>query len=328
MLSRVADSLFWLGRYTERVENYARFIDVNFNLSLDLPPGIREQWAPLLMATGDNDLFLKHYKTINRENAIRFLAFDERNANSILSSITKSRENARIVRENISKETWEVLNDLYHYIVALVKKRVWKKEDPHSYFNEIKKKIQLLNGIAYDTSPRTQGWYFTRLGQYMERADKTSRILDVKYHFLLPSVEEVGSPLDYLHWAALLKSVSAFNAYRRVYGKIAPTTIVEYLVLNKYFPRSILFCLINVEACLLEISAYKGRGYSNNAEKAIGNLRADLEYADISEVFEFGLHEYLNQLQIRLNDISSEIYEQYFKIQPNLVTHSQSQSQS
>ncbi len=328
MLSRVADSLFWLGRYTERAENYARFINVNFNLSLDLPPGIREQWAPLLMATGDNELFGKYYHTVNRENAIRFLSFDERNPNSILSAITKSRENARIVRENISKETWEVLNDLYHYITGLVKKRVWKKDDPHGYFTEIKQQIQLLNGIGYDTVPRTQGWYFTKLGQFIERADKTSRILDVKYHFLLPSVEEVGSPLDYLHWAALLKSVSSFNAYRKVYGKLEPTSIVEYLVLNRYFPRSILFCLINVESCLLEISEFKGRGFSNNAEKAIGNLRADLEYASITDVFNYGLHEYLDQLQIRLNDISSEIYDQYFKIQPNFVASSQSQTQS
>ncbi|XOV94005.1 MAG: alpha-E domain-containing protein [Bacteroidota bacterium] len=328
MLSRVADSLFWLGRYTERAENYARFIDVNFNLSLDLPPGIREQWAPLLLATGDNELFSTLYKTVNRENAMRFLGFDERNPNSIITSVTKARENARIVRENISKETWEVLNDLYHYNAGLAKKRVWKKEDPHGYFKEIKQQVQLLNGIAYDTVPRTQGWYFSKLGQFMERADKTSRILDVKYHFLLPSVEEVGSPLDYLHWAALLKSVSAFNAYRRVYGKMDPRTIVEYLVLNRYFPRSILFCLINVESCLLEISEFKGRGYSNNAEKAIGNLRADLEYASISDVFDYGLHEYLDQLQVRLNEVSTEIYDQYFKIQPNFVGNSQSQSQS
>ncbi len=328
MLSRVADSLFWLGRYTERAENYARFIEVNFNLSLDLPPGISEQWQPLLKATGDYEKFLTLYKSVNRENAIKFLGFDEKNPNSIISSVTKSRENARIVRENISKETWEVLNDLYHYILSLVKKKVWKKEDPQIYFKEIKQKIQLLNGIGHDTVPKTQGWYFTRLGQFMERADKTSRILDVKYHFLLPSVEEVGSPLDYLHWAALLKSVSAFNAYRRVYGKIEPKTIVEYLVLNKYFPRSVLFCLINVESCLLEISEYKGRGYSNNAEKAIGNLRADLEYANIADVFEFGLHEYLDNLQIRLNDISSEIHNQYFQIQPNFESTTQSQSQS
>lgn len=323
MLSRVADSLFWLGRYAERAENYSRFIDVNFNLSIDLPPGMEEQWRPLITATGDEAFYKTLYSDYSRENAIRFLAFDKNNLNSIISSVEKARENARQVRESISKETWEVLNELYHFMERACKKRLWKSEDAEP-FKQIKYKLQLMQGIAYDTSPRTQGWYFTKLGQFLERADKTSRILDVKYHVLLPSVEEIGSPLDFLHWNALLKSVSAFNAYKKTYGKIEPGNIVEYLVLNAYFPRSILFCLINAEACLHEISDAK-RGFSNPAEKEIGNLRADLEFADINDVFEFGLHEYLDKLQGRINDISACVYEQYFKIRPNFADQNQEQ---
>lgn len=318
MLSRVADSLFWLGRYVERAENYARFIDVNFNLSIDLPPDIQEQWAPLIAATGDKKsfetLFKKNY---NRENAIFFLGFDTRNTNSIISTIKSARENARIVRENLPKESWEVLNDLYHFIQN-TEENVWKDEDPKDVFKKIKQNLQLLSGISYDTIPRTEGWYFTKLGQFMERADKTSRILDVKYHFLLPSVEDVGSPLDFLHWAALLKSVSGYNAYRRVHGKINPTDIVNYLVLDRYFPRSVLFCLIQAENCLHEISESR-MAFSNPAEKEIGNLRADLEYAEVSDVFNYGLHEYLDRLQQRLNIISDAIFEEYFKIQPNFT---------
>lgn len=325
MLSRVADSLFWLGRYTERAENYARFIDVNFNLSIDLPPGMEEQWKPLLTATGDNEHFqLLFGQKYSRENAIFYMAFETRNQNSIISSIIQARENARIVRESIPNETWEALNDLHYFVKDLVKKKIWKKDDPKNCFKEIKNKLQLLNGIANDNIPRTQGWYFTKVGQYLERADKTSRILDVKYHFLLPSADEVGSPLDFLQWAALLKSVSAFNAYRKMHGKINPTAIVEYLVLNRYFPRSILFCLESAEECLREISSVK-RGYTNPAEKVLGNLRADLEFADISDVFEFGLHEYLDLLQVRINDISTAIYEQYFRIQPNFTEDMQRQ---
>ncbi|WP_421895043.1 alpha-E domain-containing protein [Marinoscillum sp.] len=323
MLSRVADSLFWLGRYAERAENYSRFIDVNFNLSIDLPPGMKEQWRPLITATGDEAQYKKLYNDYSRENAIRFLAFDKRNHNSIIASVVSARENARQVRENISKETWEVLNDLYHFVEKAAKRRMWKSEDA-DIFKQIKYKLQLIQGIGYDTSPRNQGWYFTKLGQFLERADKTSRILDVKYHVLLPSVEEIGSPLDFLHWNALLKSVSALNAYKQMYGKIDPGNIVEYLVLNAFFPRSILFCLINAENCLHEISDAK-RGYTNLAEKEIGNLRADLEFADINDVFEFGLHEYLDKLQGRINDISTAVYEQYFKIRPNLMDQSQSQ---
>lgn len=325
MLSRVADSLFWLGRYTERAENYARFIDVNFNLSLDLPPGISEQWNPLIQATGGKEQFTELFGTeMSRPDAIFFLAFDERNPNSIINSIKYARENARIVRENIPRETWEVLNDLYYYIQKAEAKKIWTKEDPKECFKHIKSQLQLMNGIAYDNVPRTQGWYFSKIGQFLERADKTSRILDVKYHFLLPSVDDVGSPLDFLHWVALLKSVSGFNAYRRMYGKIKPTSIVDYLVLNRYFPRSIMFCLNNVEDCLHEISESK-RGYSNEAEKAIGNLRADIEFADVNDIFDMGLHEYLDDLQIKLNNISQHIYDQYFKIESNFTNETEVQ---
>ena len=326
MLSRVADSLFWLGRYAERAENYARFIDVNFNLSIDLPPEMNEQWDPLITATGDKKLFVSLFgNNFTRENAIFFLAFDNRNFNAIISTVARARENARIVRESIPKETWEVLNQLHHYVQEAHKRKIWKKENPEDCFKQIKNSLQLLNGIAYDNIPRTEGWYFTKMGKHLERADKTSRILDVKYHFLLPSVDEVGSPLDFLHWTALLKSVSGFNAYRKVYGKINPTSIVEYLVLNRYFPRSILFCLMEAETCLREISEAK-HGYSNPPEKAIGNLRADLEFADVNDVFQFGLHEYLDQLQVRLDEILVAINELYFQIRPNFDSKFQHQS--
>ena len=326
MLSHVASSLFWLGRYTERAENYARFIDVNFNLSIDLPPEIKEQWDPLITATGDKELFVSLFgEKSNRENAIFFLAFDKRSPNAIISTVEAARENARIVRDTIPREIWEVLNDLHHYVQDAYRQKTWKDEDPKDCFKQIKSRLQLLNGISYDTMPRTQVWYFTKMGQFLERADKTSRVLDVKYHFLLPSVDEVGSPLDFLHWVALLKSVSGFNAYRKMYGKIAPTSIVEYLVLNRHFPRSILFCLMGAENCLHEISEAK-RGYSNPAEKAIGNLRSDLEFADVNEVVKYGLHEYLDNFQIRLNEILSAVHEQYFRIRSNFTDEIQHQA--
>lgn len=317
MLSRVADSLFWLGRYTERAENYARFIDVNNNLSLDLPPGVKEQWRPIIAATGDEQLFNQLYPEATRENALKFLAFDKNNLNSILNSVSMARENARQIRESISIEIWEVLNDLYHFMKACVQKKVWRKENAECY-KQIRTKLQLMGGIAYDTSPRMQGWYFTQIGQFLERADKTSRILDVKYHILLPSVDSVGTPIDFLHWNALLKSVSGFNTYRQHYGKLNPTHIVEYLILNKYFPRSILFCLSSAEECLHEISASR-RGFTNQAEKEIGMLRSQLEFAEVGDLFNSGLHEYLDQLQLRINKISKEIYHQYFEIKSSFA---------
>jgi uncharacterized alpha-E superfamily protein len=328
MLSRVADCLFWLGRYIERAENYARFIDVNYNLSIDLPPEMREQWPPLIAATGDMELFEELNGTdYSRNTVIFFLAFDENNPNAIISTVRLARENARIIRESIPRESWEVLNELHYYIRDIVKEKAWENENPMHFLGHIKGLIQQLNGIGYDNIPRNHGWYFAKMGQHLERADMSSRILDVKYHILLPSVQEIGTPLDYLHWNALLKSVSAFNSYRQIYHSIEPLKIVEYLILDRQFPRSIFYCLNIVEKCLHDISESK-HGFSNKAEKAIGNLRSRLEYAEVQDIFDEGLHEYLDALQVSLNNISEAVYNQYFKIQPNYNIEDQQQSQS
>ena len=325
MLSRVADSLFWLGRYIERAENYARFIDVNSNLALDLPPQMDEQWEPLIAVTGDLEVFNQRFDHCDRESAIYFLAFDPENVNSVFSSVSKARENARIVRENLTKETWEVLNELYLFIKDGAARKIWKKDDPRSFFIDVKYRIQLLYGIAYNSVARTEGWYWVSLGQYLERADKTSRMLDVKYHYLLPSPEDVGSPLDQLHWTALLKSVSAFNTYRRFYGRIRPEGVAEFLVLNRAFPRAIYFCLTEAENCLHAISGNHQRGYSNKAEKLMGELRSQLEYDDISDVIGHGLHEYLDYLQIRINEISMAIYDCFIGIRDNFKSQQSNQ---
>jgi len=314
MLSRVANSIYWLGRYLERSENYSRFIDVNFNLMLDLPPNVEEQWEPLIKATGDYDNYTSLFDNFERKHAIYFLAFDNRNPNSLLSSISNARENARIIRENLSTESWEKLNELYHFVNHGAANEVWKQPDPTSFFSGVKYKIQVLYGIADNSVARTQGWYFSHLGQFLERADKTSRILDVKYHILLPSVDEVGSPLDFLHWSALLKSVSGFNVYRRLVGKIDPVGIVNFLVLNKYFPRSVFFCLTEAEICLRKISGTSGKGYNNPAEKTLGALQSQLEYEDVNDVIRIGLHEYLNDLQIKINRVSDAIQEHFFNL--------------
>ncbi|MEX2513364.1 MAG: alpha-E domain-containing protein [Cyclobacteriaceae bacterium] len=325
MLSRVANSIYWLGRYLERAENYARFIDVNFNLMLDLPGDLKEQWEPLIMATGDHDLYEAKKGTYGMQEVIHFLAFDLDNPNSLISSITMARENARIIRENLTKETWEKLNETYHFVKRGAESKEWKKEDPRGFFESVKSQILLLYGLADSTVARTEGWYFRQLGQYLERADKTSRILDVKYHILLPSPKEIGSPLDFLHWMALLKSVTAFNTYRRLYGNIDPSCVVEFLVLNKYFPRSVFFCLKEAEQCLFKISGANGTGYTNSAEKAMGELRSRLEFDDVNDIISVGLHEYLENLQTKINHISNKINDNYFQIKDNFVSQSMEQ---
>jgi uncharacterized alpha-E superfamily protein len=314
MLSRVADAIYWMNRYIERAENYARFLDVNFNLSLELPSSLLEQWKPLVVTTGDWDLYEASGEKVSKDKVIYFLGFDPNNPNSIYNCIVKARENARAIRPELTKEVWEQINFLYYMVKDGLEKKRWKKNDPRKYFNEIKQGCQLLYGIIDATISRNDGWHFGKIGQLIERADKTSRVLDVKYHMLLPTPKEVGSPLDIVQWASLLKSVSAYDMYRKKNGKLTPIGISEFLILDKVFPRSIFKCLIQTEQSLNIISG-NSDGYINNAEKQLGILKSQLEYVDIHDIFETGLHEYLDNFQQKLNGVSTAVFETFFSIE-------------
>jgi uncharacterized alpha-E superfamily protein len=244
---------------------------------------------------------------------IFFLGFDPNNPNSIYNCLTNARENARAIRPEITKEVWEQINYLYYFAKDGLEKKRWQKKDPRDFFTEVKKGCQLLYGIFDATISRNDGWHFGKIGQLMERADKTSRVLDVKYHILLPTPEEVGSPIDLIQWSALLKSVSAYDMYRKKYGKLTPISISEFLVLDKVFPRAMLRCLMHAESSLQIITGSKD-GYANNAEKQLGILRSKLVYADIQDIFDKGLHEYLDNFQKDLNEVSIAIYETFFSI--------------
>lgn len=319
MLSRVANSIYWIGRYLERAENYARFMDVNFNLMLDLPGDQKAQWEPLVQVTGDYQEYTAQYTGFDKFDVMYFMAFDAHNPNSILSCVSKARENAREIRENIIKETWEKLNELYHYVNAMANSKDWKEGDPIPFFTGVKEQIMLINGIGYATVARTEGWYFRMLGTHLERADKTSRVLDVKYHILLPTPTLVGTPLDFLHWSALLKSVSGFNTYRRFYGNLEASKVVNFLVLDKIFPRSVFYCILSAEDCLKNITGNAGRGFTIQPEKTIGELRSRLEFASVEDIISFGMHQYIDDLQHRIINISNEINDSFFQLKNNFA---------
>lgn len=316
MLSRVADHIYWMNRYIERAENYARFMDVNFNLSLDLQPDETAQWKPLVVTTGDWPLYETLHKSVDKTKVIHFLGFDTRNPNSIHNCIVYARENARSIRPEITMEVWEQINYLYYYVKEGTEKKRWEKNDPRKYFLEIKKGCQMLYGILDSTISKSEGWHFGKIGQLMERADKTSRVLDVKYHILLPDSAKVGSPFDLIQWSALLKSVSAYDMYRKKYGKLTALGICEFLIFDKHFPRSILSCLIDVDRSL-RANAKTDTTYRSKVEKQLGLLRAQLEYSDINEVFEKGIHEFLDTIQSQLNDVSESLYKTYFSVAEN-----------
>lgn len=313
MLSRVADSIYWLTRYVERAENIARFVDVNLNLLLDTPMGLAQQWEPLIYTTGDLELFRERYGDTTAESVIHFLTFDTQYPNSIISCLRAARENARTVREAISSEMWEQVNDFYFMVQDAAKSQL--REFP-SFFAEVKMASHLFSGIMDGTMSHNEGWQFGQMGRMLERADKTARILDVKYFILLPSVKDVGSSLDELQWIALLKSTSGYEMYRKRQHKISPEGIVSFLILDREFPRSIQFCLLHAERSLHRITGGTPGTWNNSAERALGKLRSELDFITIEEIFKQGLHEFLDQLEINLNGVGHQIYDTFIALHP------------
>jgi uncharacterized alpha-E superfamily protein len=315
MLSRVASSIYWLNRYIERAENYARFIEVNLNLSLDLPRGTAEQWEPLVATTGDHENFTVRYGKATKKSVIQFLSSDAANPNSILSCLVAARENARSVREIISTDMWEQVNR-FHLMVREAVSRGLASQNLHAFLTEVKSASHLFLGITDATMSHGEGWHFGRLGRLLERADKTSRILDVKYFILLPTVAEVGTPFDIIQWSALLKSASALEMYCKQHGRISPNPVAEFLILNPNFPRAIRYCLIKAEDSLHAIAGSESDRHNNLAEQRLGRLRSEMDYIDMAEILSGGLHEFFDGFQLKLNRTDDAIYETFFALRP------------
>lgn len=312
MLSRVSDSIYWLTRYVERAENIARFVDVNLNLLLDSPTAMTQQWESVIMTTGDLDLFRSQYTEATADQVIHFLTFDRNYPNSILSCLLAARENARSVREIISSEMWEQVNAFYLMVREASEMAVMPQFS--SFFAEVKQASHLFSGIMNATMSHNEGWHFGELGRLIERADKTARILDVKYFMLLPSIKDVGTTIDELQWIALLKSASGYEMYRKRQRRISPTGIAKFLILDREFPRSIQFCLLQAERSLHQITRTPLGGWSNEAERMVGKLRAELDYITIEEIIQSGLHEFLDAVQIQLNLIGEQMYENFVAV--------------
>lgn len=311
MLSRVANSIYWINRYVERAENVSRFVEVNLHLLLDTPmEGIEQQWEPLVVTTGDQAIFKQRYGEATAENVLHFLTFDSEYPNSIRSCVKSARENARSVREIISSEMWEQLNEFYLRVEEAA-----QSEDItnlYEFYPEVKTASHLFAGVMEATMSHNEGWHFGRLGRFLERADKTARILDVKYFILLPAVAAVGSPLDNLQWIALLRSASAYEMYCKCEQTISPSGVVDFLVLHPEFPRSIRCCILQAEQSLHKISGTPGGSWQLSSERRLGKVRSHLEYITLEEIFETGLHQFLDQLQNDLNHVGSAITEDFF----------------
>jgi len=309
MLSRVASSIYWMSRYLERAENVARFVAVNAHLMLDmgLAPD-HAQWKPLVTTSGDDADFAKRYKEHSEKNVIYFLTFDDKNPNSILSCVRSARENARTVREVISSEMWEQINSLYHLVQKHSRKRsVGNLQDFYGY---IRASSHLFAGLSENTMSHGEGWHFARLGRMLERADKTARILDVKYFLLLPNATYVDSPYDAVEWGAVLKSANAFEMYRKHFHSINYRDVAHFLIFDPVFPRSMTYCVRKASDSLQAI--LRDLEIKVPATDEMLKLQKTLLSTSIDSVLSNGLHEFIDIFQFNLNVVDQAIYHSFF----------------
>lgn len=324
LLSRVADAVYWMARYIERAENVARFIGVNLNLQLDLPLAPAHQWQPLIDTSGDTEAFKERYGAASQVRVIEYLAYDNENPNSIASCLRLARENARSVRETISSEMWAQVNSMYLQIQT--QRSLPEPERMLDAFREIRLGCHLFQGLADATMSHGEAWHFLRLGRKLERADKTSRILDVKYFMLLPSARDIGTPYDDIHWSAVLKSVSGFEMYRKKFGRITPSDVVDFLVMDTEFPRAVRYCIHCASESLHAITGSPPGAFSCTSEQLMGQLVAELDFTSVDSVIRGGLHEYLDRLQVKMNAVDAMLRED-FAVRTPVITTSPVQSQ-
>lgn len=315
MLARVADSLYWLARYIERAENTARILDVNLQLTLDSehsgPEEEAKDWRPIIATLEDQKRFQSLYSVTNADSVCEFVTFAKENPNSIACSVAHARENARTVREYISSEMWERINELYLWLNSAEAHQLFAGS-AIDFYRHIVDYSHQFHGTTDATLTHGEGWNFLQIGKHLERADASSRILDLKYHILLPGDEQVGGNLDTVQWQAVLKSCSALEAYRKIHNRqVTPWTVAEFILLHEDFPRSVRFCIERVDRALHHISGSDQDHFANEVERLSGRLCSDLRYAEIGEILRSGLHEYLDGVQRRLIDISSAMLSEY-----------------
>jgi uncharacterized alpha-E superfamily protein len=328
MISRVAEHCFWMARYLERAENTARVLEVNHTLLLDFHVPVEKQWKPLLIISGIQD----YEDEPTAENVQEFMVWERDNPFSITSSLAWARENARIIREVISAEMWERMN-FYHLWIHSSGGREIYNANRSEFYAQVRRINQLLHGIADATMSHGPAWEFFKLGTYLERASQTARIMDVKYHTLLPTVDDVGGPIDNAHWIAILMSCSGYEPFHKK-ARPAPidpgTAVAEFLIYDEQFPRSIRRCLWESEwATAAAAGNPAGRG-PTEPERRIAELVAYLEARTIADVIRIGLHETLTHVVDSVNAIGQAVHAEFFAadVRPFRPSSSQSQSQT
>ena len=323
LLARYAECIFWMARYMERAENLARILDVHETFARDTR-GMTNWFSIVQLNADEKDFFSRHDRP-TAEAVVHYYMFDTQHTNSLVSMLRMARENARVLRPWISTEMWTQINVFHNKLVEMNGKDV-ALPNLSKVCTWIKEECQTHTGITEGTFYRDQGWYFYQLGKYIERADQTTRLLDIKYHTLLPSPVAVGSTLDMSQWTTVLRSAAGYHAFRRVYPRgMSPTTVAGFMMFNEGFPRSVVMCVRQIDGLLTRLkSRYTLRGGSEAMEK-VDELLGALLARPIEEVIQVGLHEYLDWVQGQLCGITNEIGRAFFG--QSVVPMTQSQAQ-
>lgn len=302
-----------MSRYIERAENTARLAHVNVELLLEMgldDHGVRRHWGTYLESLDDDQLFFEQYEAMDTDSVAEFLTFSRANPSSVLSCVFAARENARMIRDQISAEMWEIINRLYLFLKQQDPKRALNQRAAE-FFQRITELSHLFRGVTDGTFPRQEGYEFIKAGCYLERADKTGRVLDAK-HPLLQAGKARGSADEAVQWVSVLRSCSALEAYHRVHvGDVLPRQVIAFLVLSREFPRSILFSLNQLQLALHAISGCDITHFSNQAERVCGRIISKLVYSSVDDIVQGDLHAFLREIEEATNEIAISIGEHY-----------------
>lgn len=311
LLSRYAESLFWMARYLERAENLARVLDVAQTFESPVRPG--QAWASVVAINADEAAFKQRHGTPSPESVKRFYLLDPGNPTGIRFAIDAAKQNARTLRPLISTEMWQHINMFHAEIAALTGADISGDRFSRTCAR-LKEAVQEHTGITEGTFYRDQGWVFWNLGRLIERADQTTRLLDIKYHLLLPQVSDVGSALDVSQWHALLRAAAGYHAYRRTHASgLTPRSVAGFLLFDSSFPRSVLLCVRQAEWFVGQLRTRFGLRAGQAAEERLEELRAGLEERGIDRIVDAGLHEFLDWVQRQLIDIAAALGTAFFR---------------
>ncbi len=314
MLSRTADHLYWMARYIERAENMARVLDVTYRMSLVSSAAHSEEdlWKPPVLIADDVAAFERDYGAYNAANVMRYMALDERNPSSIVSCLGAARENARSVRVAMSSEMWETVNALWLELCQRTRQN-FTEADIGEFCEWVKSCSHLFRGVTFGTMLRDDGYKFVRLGTFIERADNTARLLDAKFHLLMSSGSGADQ-VDYYEWSSLLRSVSSFEAYQKVYrDTIVPSKVAELLIVRDDMPRSLHACYDELTPILENLCTVRGR----ECLRIAGEMHARLHFGRMDNIFDGGLHEFLQEFIAHNNGLGVEIQHSFLNAPAN-----------